>query len=594
MPTPEQHATNQRSFTASPALIAIVLLLAAIIINPLREMCNPDDSWSYARMVRHLLATGHYHLDAWAAANMPVQIYLAAGLSKIFGYSLSLLRCSTLCLFALGLGSFYRLLRELGHSPGTASILTLAIPASPLVLMLAFTFMSDVQFLGWLLLALLLYFRGIRDRSKVQVFLGSLAAACAIGTRQFGVAIVAGLVLACLWPSRNRPPARLLLLGIVVPASAAIAQIYVGFSAPNVTQILRIAETRELVSLPILTDVREVIWKCAVISQYIGMSFLPLIILAFKLPRASWSRTVLRIPVWLLGVLACAAILFGLAIPSNMTARPEARHHGLATPLEMYWLLPTQLWPLPRVMWVLDIGGIAGGVLLIILCLRALHLARPLTRLHPEKIFLAGTGVALLLMHLVYRQLNDTYIVALIPFAFLLFGEVLRGVALSRPMIRTCALVSIVFILSTALWMRAEYALQQAIWNSADDLLHAGIQPMNVWAPCWADYHGSFDAWVAAGTPGYNLNDRLHYADPLHDPYHLWLQSQWDRSPYRVMESSSLTVPAGWKFVASRSYRSAKFSRRFVLTLMRVPASPQPGDASLQQRDHAVVQSVEP
>jgi hypothetical protein len=227
-------------------------------------------------------------------------------------------------------------------------------------------------------------------------------------------------------------------------------------------------------------------------------------------------------------------------------------------------------------MWFLDIGGIAGGVLLIIFCFKVLQRARPLTRLPAHRIFLAGTGAALLLMHLVYRQLNDTYIIALIPFGLLLFAEFLRGVPLSRSMIRACAFVSAVFILTTALWMRGEYAVQQATWNSADVLLRGGVQPSNVWASCWSDYHGSFDAWIEAGTPGYNINDRLRYPDPLHDPYHLWLQSQWDRAPYRVMESSNLAAPQGWKLIAARSYRSADFSRRFVLSLRRDPVSRQP------------------
>ena len=65
--------------------VAVCLLLAVVIINPFREMLSLDDGWAYVRSVEHLLRTGQYRLDAWAAANMPVQIYLAAGLSKIFG-----------------------------------------------------------------------------------------------------------------------------------------------------------------------------------------------------------------------------------------------------------------------------------------------------------------------------------------------------------------------------------------------------------------------------------------------------------------------------------------------------------------------------
>jgi hypothetical protein len=123
--------------------------------------------------------------------------------------------------------------------------------------------------------------------------------------------------------------------------------------------------------------------------------------------------------------------------------------------------------------------------------------------------------------------------------------------------------------------MRGEYAAQEAIWNSADKLLRPGVQPLDIWAPCWSDYHGSFDAWIAAGTPGYDLNDRRRYLDPLHDPYHLWLQNQWDRAHYRVLISSSLTALPGWQIIAVRSYRAANLSRRYALSLVRTPESPQ-------------------
>ena len=564
-----RHGANQELFTTPPVSIAIALLVATVIVNPFREMCTLDDSWAYARMVQRLLTTGHYRLDPWAAANMPVQIYLAAALSKVFGYSLSLLRCSTLLLFSVALVSFYRLLRELGHFRTVASILTFAIPASPLILMLAFTFMSDVQFLGWLLLALLLYFQGIRDRSATRIFLGSLAAACAIGTRQFGIAIIGGVVIAWLWPARDRPPVRLLLLGIVLPLFVAAAQIHAALAAPNITQSLRIAETHRFYGLPVRTIVTESIWRCAVISQYVGMAFLPLAPLVFSIRRGSWSRPVFRVPLWLVGLLACAAILRGLVIASHLTARPQAWNRGLATPLQMYWILPMNLWRFPHLMRFLDIGGIVGGTLLIALCFKALQDAKPSLRLPSEKMFLAGTGIGLVLLHLAYRQLNDTYITALIPFGLLLFGEFIKGVDLSRSLIRVCTCVLLIFILATAFWMSSEYALRQALWNSADDVLRKGVPPTDIWAVSvnWEDYHGAFDAWVAAGAPGYD--DWQHYIDPLHDPYRVWLQTQRDRAPYRVMESANLIAPPGWNLVASRRYRTTGFSRRFVLTLNR-------------------------
>jgi hypothetical protein len=69
-----------------PGLLVIAALLARVaIVDPWREFMSEDDGWAYARSVEHLLATGRYRLDAWSAANMPVQIYLAAALARVSG-----------------------------------------------------------------------------------------------------------------------------------------------------------------------------------------------------------------------------------------------------------------------------------------------------------------------------------------------------------------------------------------------------------------------------------------------------------------------------------------------------------------------------
>ncbi len=47
------------------------------------------------------------------------------------------------------------------------------------MLVLSFTFMADVQFMGWMLAALFLYVRGLRRGSDVLVFLGPIAATAA-------------------------------------------------------------------------------------------------------------------------------------------------------------------------------------------------------------------------------------------------------------------------------------------------------------------------------------------------------------------------------------------------------------------------------
>jgi hypothetical protein len=55
-----------------PVVVIVAFVIIAVVVNPLRELLTQDDGWAYARSVKHLLDTGEYQLDSWAAANMPV------------------------------------------------------------------------------------------------------------------------------------------------------------------------------------------------------------------------------------------------------------------------------------------------------------------------------------------------------------------------------------------------------------------------------------------------------------------------------------------------------------------------------------------
>jgi hypothetical protein len=512
---------------------------------------------------------------------MPVQIYLAAGLSKLAGYSLRLLRLTTLALLAVGLGSFYALLREISSTRSVASVLTLGLLASPLVLMLAFTFMSDIQFLGWLLLSLWLYVRGMRTKSARDMFLGSVAAGCAIGTRQFGIAIIIGLVLSGLLSRESRRPIRFYLAGLLIPVLAAGAQLYVGSRAPGFTQAYRLIEEHHRLAQPASVLLKDVFWRCCVILQYVGMSVLPVLPLAMVPGQYGEKKRVgrdLLIPA-MVTILASAAIITALSLTAyfSITARPEALHNGVWEPLALYWLLPTKFWPMHHEMRILDICGIVGASTLVWTGVRNLQRSRAFRNLSSARIFLTGTGLGLLALHLTYTQLNDTYIVAFIPFALLVIAEKLRGDKPRRAGLASSAALSVIVILITSLWLRGEYSGDFAAWQAAETLAGAGVEPENIdidGPETWAVYHGAYDAWLAAGAPGFGTpppgNPRIY--DPLHDPFHSWLGRRNEEAEYRVADSRRGPPPGRWQVVASQSFRSVLFKKHFVLTWKRAPA----------------------
>jgi Dolichyl-phosphate-mannose-protein mannosyltransferase len=566
---------------AGPRLILAAFLVSIVAINPFRELLGDDDGWAYARSVEHLLATGRYQLDAWSAANMPVQIYGAAGLSRLFGYSLSLLRCFTLMLLIIGLFSFYALLRELRITTQTATVLTIALLASPLTILLSFSFMSDIQFLAWMLLALWLYVRGLRRQSVKDMFLGSLAASCAIGTRQFGIALIGALVLSVLVSARERrPPVRLIVAGLAAPLLAAATQVYFGLAAPNITQAFRLAEQHRFLHHPAAVLLWELFWRCAVLLQYTGMAMLPVLPLALYASRRNGQRSPQRRSVIAITVLSAAAIIAALSMTSFLTARTAALHRGVWEPLELYWMLPAQFGRSRLLMHLLDLAGIVGGAVLAATCFQQIRRLWHTRRLSPELTLLAGTAIGLLALHLVYVQFNDTYIPAFIPFGLIAFAQGQQretgdtaAEAGNTTALAWSAALSFTIIVAMSLYLRAEYAQLDATWKGADALVKSGVPPQKIAAPlAWEKYHGAFDEWVAEGAPGFHplSGDPPPGYDSFLDPFFAWLRNRDDNAPYRVGVLDG-QLPAGWEPVSSYRYRNIRLQQRSIWSLKRTP-----------------------
>jgi len=144
-------------------------------------------------------------------------------------------------------------------------------------------------------------------------------------------------------------------------------------------------------------------------------------------------------------------------------------------------------------------------------------------------ILLSGTGLSLLALQLAYVQLNDTYVVGLVPFALVAVAARINAIKPSPPWLLGTVLICCVGILATTLWMRKDYDRQQAAWNAADRIAASGIPYHRINGPKhWAEYHGAFDDWIRAGAPGIiPPPPRLRIGqDPFHDPFYSWLNAR--------------------------------------------------------------------
>jgi Dolichyl-phosphate-mannose-protein mannosyltransferase len=519
-------------------LLLLLFVLVTVFVNPLRE--TPiDDDWAYGLTVRHLLNTGEYRLHDWSAANMPVQVYWAAFLARTFGYSFSILRCSTLILLLVGLIAFYQLLRDFGVGDIEASLLTFALLCSPALFFLSFTFQTDVQFLGWQILALWLYSRAIREQRYSYMALASLAAFAAVGTRQFGAALVGGLVLTWfIFEQRCLRKVPLYLVGLTLPLLMTSWQFSFGVNRPTFSQKVRLAEqVAYMRDLPHLLG--DFFWRPTVILQYTGLFLLSLVPVLALIVRSRWKT----------------------AVPASLPGSARVSHSSLwllcfwvmylivAICFGYFFYLPHVL--MPYLAWLLPNAqtspfGFKKHLALTLLTFGFaivfgwLVSSRYLTKRNWQLLscaewFVVLSGLALCAIQLLYAQFYDVYLIQFLPFAVF-------GLARMAPVWPNCyktvtAVLCLVILSISSLWTRGKLAKAEASWQAAEQACSAGAGPREVGGNMtWSCYHGAFDEWITE-IGGLNASDRYIGSHRMHFAFFDFLRRRFDRSQYLIIPS---------------------------------------------------------
>jgi hypothetical protein len=206
-----------------PALFcAFAVLVCELIARPWVSMGISDDG-AYIVVARTLAATGHIAYNGWEAPMLTFQLYLAAALIKLFGFSFTTVRMSTLLVAVLTAFVLQRTLVRAGISERNATLGTLALVLSPLYLMLSVTFMTDIT--GFFAVVVCLYgclraLQASTDRVTIAWLCFGVATNFFCGTsRQIAWLGILVMVPSTLWLLRGRRPV----------AIAGVCATFVGF-----------------------------------------------------------------------------------------------------------------------------------------------------------------------------------------------------------------------------------------------------------------------------------------------------------------------------------------------------------------------------
>lgn len=186
---------------------ALSVLLCEIISHASAPIGIADDG-PYILMAQKLAATGHVLYNGWGAPMLTWQLYLAAGLIKLFGFSFTTVRSSTVLVAMLLAFVLQRTLVLAGINERNATLGTLAFVLSPLYLILSVTFMTDIHGLFAIVLCLygcLAALRSPSPRKAITWIFFAVTANVLCGTsRQIGWLGTLVMVPSTVWLLRTR------------------------------------------------------------------------------------------------------------------------------------------------------------------------------------------------------------------------------------------------------------------------------------------------------------------------------------------------------------------------------------------------------
>jgi hypothetical protein len=186
---------------------ALVFLLAILIARPYAEVGISDD-FSYIWSAKVLAQTGHVVYNGGATAILGWQLYVAAVLIKLFGFSFTITRASVVLISVATAFLCQRTLVRAGANEWNASIGTLTMMLSPLLMPLEASFMTDVPGLFAIVVCLYACFRALQTDSEwatiAWIGFASLSNVVLGSSRQIAWLGVLVMVPSVLWILRSK------------------------------------------------------------------------------------------------------------------------------------------------------------------------------------------------------------------------------------------------------------------------------------------------------------------------------------------------------------------------------------------------------
>jgi 4-amino-4-deoxy-L-arabinose transferase-like glycosyltransferase len=456
------------------SLLVILWLITVFIVNPIGNFPLNDD-WQYARPVQYLINSGHYaSTDAYSPI-IVAQVYWGALFCLPGGFSFNALRCSTEVLSLTSAVVFYFLLLKSSKNSELSFLATMLLIANPLYVVSSGSFMTDVPFLTFTLLAIYFFYYYMESDKPIHIIVGTFFAVVAVLIRQFGVVIPIAFGITCIIKNKPKFPGIIkYLLPAIVTAIALKAGLFWLKHIGAELQPYGGSTLHEFLSNP--NNIYQRLLKVgSFILVYSGFFLLPVLVFTTRyvlVYMTKWQKAIMIFIVLLfipLLIIWCQKLPAGNVLSTYGIGPPTLKSAG-------YLALVNPDFP-PLVLIILQMLGGIGAVLLLINITRRIinvmqaHKLKEFENASFMAVFMLLLCVGYAILLFIPDFFFDRYLLPFIPLSAIIVFTGMNGyVKVRLPIYITCCSITVGIALFSSAVTHDYFAWNRLRWQATDYL----------------------------------------------------------------------------------------------------------------------------
>ncbi len=290
-----------------PFSILVIWAIGVCYVNPVGDFPLNDD-WSYARPVKSFIEKGHLELTGWPAMTLIGHLVYGILLTKVFGFSFTVLRMGLLVMGLVGIVSTYSLLLSFKVPPFQSFLSALLIGFNPMYVCLSYSYMTDVSFYAFFTLSLLFYLKEVQNPKIIQYIAAFVFSLLATSIRQPGIILPFAFAIVCF--IRDKSFKRIAYAAgpfVLVVGALAFYEFYYRYQIGYQDHF----SNKNLVFInTLLHEKKEMLWAQLNVNSKIAL-YIGLFLFPFALPLVKKTEVIKthKITFWGTTTFFCAALL---------------------------------------------------------------------------------------------------------------------------------------------------------------------------------------------------------------------------------------------------------------------------------------------